>query len=333
MILKTRDPSDGMKWKEYSFDNFEVFYIFIQKLTSSIYRLRVSFQNFNFESNLIKNKFQDFYNSHQKCSLTDLRNGVHCKTDKCFQKEFWIERGWSNPEEKIAEIQKQNAEKFSKKLKENPNIRLTSTQLKWWTKKGYTKEEAKELISERQKTFSKEICIEKYGKKKGEIIFANRQQKWRKAIDEKYSKETQYEWQRAAHLYSKQSSELFKPFYELYRNTYTCFLEPYTKEFLIEYNNKRNFFLYDFTIKELGLIFEFNGSHVHANPSWSKEKLNNWHNCFSHETAYQNIESYNKKILTAEQQGFKVIVLWDTDKNNSKIISDEIQAKLHTLQQ
>lgn len=332
MLLKTRDPNDNMKWKEYSFNSFEVFYIFMQKLVSSIDRLK-SFRTFNWESDVVRKRFLDFYNSHKIASLTSIRNELHCKTDKCFQKKFWIERGWDNPEEKIKEVQKKNAKKFCEAFKENPDMRTTSTQLKWWTKKGYTEDEAKELLSERQKTFSKEKCIEKYGKEKGEIIFRNRQRKWRKTLDERYSKETQYEWQRSAVLYSRQSSELFTPFYDLYKNTYTCFLEPFTKEFLIKSKEKKKFYLYDFTIKELGLIFEFNGSHVHANPSWPKEKLDNWRQCFNHETAYENIKHYKQKILAAEQQGFKVVVLWNTDKNSPEIISREIEAKLHTLQQ
>ena len=331
MILKTRDPNDGMKRKEYNFDNFEIFYIFIQKLVGCINRLK-SFRKFNWESDIIRKKFLNFYNRHKTASLTDIRNELHCKSDKCIQKEFWIERGWDNPEEKISEVQKKNSKKFCEKFKENPNLRITSNQLKWWTKKGYTEEEAKKHVSERQKTFSKEKCIEKYGKEKGEMIFQNRQRKWRKSLDKKYSKETQLEWAISCKGYSKQSSELFTPFYNLYKNKYTCFLSPFTKEFFINLKNSK-FYLYDFCIKELGLIFEFNGSHVHANPNWPKEKLDSWRHCFNHETAYENINHFKEKTLAAEQQGFKIIILWDTDKNNSKIISDEIQAKIHMLQQ
>lgn len=331
MILRTRDAADNMKWKEYNFSEFEVFYIFIQKLVLSNSRLK-AFKSFNFESDIIKNRFKNFFNTHKKVSLSDIRNELHCKSDKCFQKEFWIERGWDNPEEKISEIQLKNSQKFSEKLKKDPTIRKTSTQLKWWIDKGYTEDEAKKLISERQKTFTKEKCIEKYGKEKGVIIYQNRQQKWRKSIDKKYSKETRNEWRRNAMFYSQQSTELLKSFYEKYKNIYTCFLAPYTKEFFINCKD-RGFYLYDFTIKELGLIFEFNGSHIHANPEWSKEKLDNWSSCFNHQSAYESINAYKQKILAAEQQGYKVVILWDYSKNNSQIISDEIQAKLHKLQQ
>lgn len=330
MILKTRDAADNMKWKEYNFDNFEVFYIFIQKITPTTNRLK-AFKSFNWESDLIKNKFLKFFQSHNKASLSELRKALHCKSDKCIQKEFWIERGWDNYEEKIKEIQSKNANKFVNKLKKDATIRTTSTQLKWWTDKGYTEEEAQLLIKERQRTFTKEKCIEKYGKEKGVIIYQNRQQAWRKSIDEKYTKETQNEWRRKAMFFSNQSSNLFKPFYEKYKSIYTCFLAPYTKEFFV--NCGKGFYLYDFVIDDLKLIFEFNGSHVHANPDWSKEKLDNWHHCFNKESAYENIEKYKQKIQAVEKLGYKVVVLWDTNKNNSKIIFDEIEAKLHMLQQ
>lgn len=330
MILKTRDKNDNMKWKEYCFSNFEVFYIFIQKMTGTCDRLKC-FKSFNFESDFIKNKFKEFFNNHKKASLSDIRNELHCKYDKCTQKEFWIERGWNNYEEKIKEIQSKNGKKFSEKLKKDPTIRTTSNQILWWINKGYTKEQAETLLKERQKTFTKEICIKKYGKEKGEYVYAERQRKWRKTIDRKYSKETQNQWRKSSAFFSKQSTDLFKEFFNKYKNIYKCHLAPYTKEFFI--NTKENkFYLYDFAIEELKLIFEFNGSHVHANPEWPEEKLNNWTHAFTKENAYSNIEKYKQKIQAAEELGYKVIILWDINQNNSKIISDEIQAKLHMLQ-
>lgn len=327
MKLRTRDVNDNMKWKEYDFPSFEVFYIFIQKLVPTCDKLK-SFKSFNWESDIIKNKFKMFYNSHKKCSLSDIRNELHCKSDKCISIEFWTDRGWTEEEAKIkvSERQKANSSKV------NPSNRCSNTQLKWWTKKGYTEEEAKKLISERQATFTKESCIEKYGKEKGEVIYKNRQQKWRKTLDERYSKETQMRWICSCKCFSKMSTKLFNKFYNLYKNKYTCFLAPYTKEFFLMTPNKK-FYLYDFCIKELKLIFEFNGSHVHANPEWPEEKLKHWKHCFSKETAEDNIKNYNQKILAAREQGFDVIVIWDSEKNPKEIIYREIQAKLQMLQQ
>ena len=46
MKLRTRDVNDNMKWKEYDFPSFEVFYVFIQKLVPACDKLK-SFKSFN----------------------------------------------------------------------------------------------------------------------------------------------------------------------------------------------------------------------------------------------------------------------------------------------
>lgn len=328
MKLRTRDANDNMKWKEYDFPSFDVFYVFIQKLVPTCDILKC-FKSFNWESEYIKNKFNDFYKTHNKVSLSSIRDELHCKSDKCVTLQFWVDRGWTEEEAKlkISELQKLNSKKV------DISNRCTSNQIKWWTKKGYTEDEAKSLISERQKTFTKESCIKKYGKEKGEIVYRNRQQKWRKTVDEKYSKETQNQWRASGAFFSKQSSELFRLFYEKYKNIYTCFLAPYTKEFFINVKDSNKFYLYDFCIKELKLIFEFNGSHVHANPNWPEEKLKHWRQCFTKETAEENIYHYNQKILAAKEQGFDIIVIWDSENNPKETICREIEAKLQMLQQ
>lgn len=333
MTLKTRDTNDSKKWKEYTFNSFDVFYIFIQKIVNS-YNILKRFRIVNFESDLIKKIFKDFYitNQNQIISLKKINNEVaHFKCVSQWQEAFWLERGWDNAKQLVSDIQTYNANLMAEKLKKDPTSRTSSSQLLWWTKKGYTEEEAIKLRAERQRTFTKEKCIEKYGKEKGTNIYNNRQAKWRKTIDEKYSKETQDEWRRKAKFHSNQSTNLFKPFYEQLKNEHECFLAPYTEEFFI--NTKHGFYLYDFVIKDLKLIFEFNGSHVHANPSWPKEKLDNWHHAFTHQNAYDNMDAFNQKILTAEALGFKVIVLWDDNENNSKIISDVIFPKQNMPQQ
>lgn len=53
MILRTRDAADNMKWKEYCFSEFEVFYIFIQMLVPTNKRLK-AFRSFNFKSDTLK---------------------------------------------------------------------------------------------------------------------------------------------------------------------------------------------------------------------------------------------------------------------------------------
>lgn len=69
------------------------------------------------------------------------------------------------------------ADKISKSNKENGN---TPTTLKYWLKQGYTEDDAKEKLSERQSTFSLDICVAKYGQLEGAKRWSERQEKWLK---------------------------------------------------------------------------------------------------------------------------------------------------------
>lgn len=87
-------------------------------------------------------------------------------------------------------------------------------------------------------------------------------------------------------------------------------------EYNILYNNELKLFnsetgeifLYDFLIKELKLIIEYNGGFWHPRPN-----MPNWNN------TKQNIKKYEKdmrKIKTAEDYGYKVIEIWDKIDDN-----------------
>jgi hypothetical protein len=68
-------------------------------------------------------------------------------------------------------------EKISKSNKENGNNDCT---MAYWKNKGFTEEQATEKLSERQTTFSLDICIEKYGQEEGTKRWSERQEKWLK---------------------------------------------------------------------------------------------------------------------------------------------------------
>lgn len=90
-------------------------------------------------------------------------------------------------------------QKVSKSNKENGN---NNTTIKYWLKQGFTEEEAKERISERQRTFSLEKCIEKHGDELGRKVWLDRQEKWHKSYKKSnFSKISQtLFWNIAEHL-------------------------------------------------------------------------------------------------------------------------------------
>ena len=99
--------------------------------------------------------------------------------------EFWLKKGLNEKEslEKIKKIQKNNSLKGIELRIKNPEkyTSILNNQIGYWVKKGYTIEESKKIISERQRTFSLEKCIEKYGKVDGVKKFKDRQHKWLKS--------------------------------------------------------------------------------------------------------------------------------------------------------
>lgn len=79
----------------------------------------------------------------------------------------------ADPEKKKAALEKAHNTRV-----ENDNY---TTSIEYWLKKtNGNLPEAQRLLSERQTTFSLEICIEKYGKKEGTKRWIERQEKWHK---------------------------------------------------------------------------------------------------------------------------------------------------------
>ena len=59
----------------------------------------------------------------------------------------------------------------------------------YWIKKGYTEEEAKEAVSNHQRNFSLDICVDKYGFLVGYNIWFKRQIDWQKTLNSKPQEE------------------------------------------------------------------------------------------------------------------------------------------------
>jgi len=95
---------------------------------------------------------------------------------------FLYSMGWEDLEIKsfIIEKQKHNSSILSKNKFYDPEkyYDKTTSRIEYWIKKGYSNDEAKKLLSERQSTFSLKKCIEKYGEVDGVKKFEDRQNKW-----------------------------------------------------------------------------------------------------------------------------------------------------------
>jgi hypothetical protein len=111
-------------------------------------------------------------NPNHKSNTTKLQRQLCSK----YSREYWKK---NFPEMSETEIDIKVSE-FAKKSQIN---RLTETQLEYWINKGYSEEEAKEKLKDRQTTFSKEICIKKYGEIEGLRKWKVRNKNWSKKLN------------------------------------------------------------------------------------------------------------------------------------------------------
>ena len=104
--------------------------------------------------------------------------------------EYYLNKNMSreDAEKALRNFQSRSGSVFASKSKEEKRKSRTSC-IEYYLEKGYSLEEATQLRSERQKTFSKEICIEKHGVDEGTRIWEERQTKWQSSINNRSQSE------------------------------------------------------------------------------------------------------------------------------------------------
>ena len=164
-----------------------------------------------------------------------------------------------------------------------------TNQKEYWMKKGYTEKEAEQLVSQRQQTFSKEICIEKHGEKEGLKIWQERQDKWQATLDAK-SPEEKERIARAKMCggkgYSMISQEMFWKIYEKIKtvvDTDQIYFATYNRlthkddgteknyEYFFITEDGEHFFL-DFLLRNKKRIIEFDGDYWHGEARGNQER-------------------------------------------------------------
>ena len=208
------------------------------------------------------------------------------KESSPFSKEFYIKRGLSENDRK----------NFNENVAKN---RSYNTQLEYYINKGMSEEEAHKALYNRQATFSLYKCIQKYGDKKGLEIFNERQKIWNKKLQKSFKS--------GKYVQSPIANKLFKEI-KIKLNINNSIEEKYI------FNDKlHKGYLFDFCLNNK--LIEFNGDYCHANPifygpkSFIKAK----------NKKAEEIWEYDKiKIQTANDQGYKVLIIWEYDYNNNK---------------
>lgn len=148
-----------------------------------------------------------------------------------------------------------------KQATKHHEIGRNTNQVEYWIKKGFSEEEAKMKVSERQRTFTLEKCIEKYGEEEGIKRWQNRQKKWLK----NYKKQN----------YSQISQSLFWSIYnQLSNQDLDIRFATLSEDKQIDESGKNNEYMLktntsyikpDFIVLDNKKIIEFDGDYWHGN--------------------------------------------------------------------
>lgn len=215
----------------------------------------------------------------------------------------WSYKNLSKSKEEVDSCKTKTIESILKSEKLN-------TRIEYWLKITDGDEElAKQLLSKRQSTFSKEKCIKKYGEEIGTIKWEERQNKWQTALNDKSDEEKAEINRKKIYkngIASKSELELFnilaKEFPGLESQKY------------FKYNNTHYYF-YDMCLGNK--IIEYNGDYWHANPNkYNADSIIKYPR--KTVTAKEVWETNKEKLQFIKNLGYTVLVIWESEYKNSK---------------
>jgi len=240
---------------------------------------------------------------------------------RSIKKEYWIKKGYIKDEAiRLAkETKKSNNKKGANQSANSDVRRITSKRCtEYYTVRGYSKEEAKKLVSEGQRHFSKEICIEKYGQKKGLNIWKDRQDKWQETLNNKSPEEIA----RINRLKTTKGITVSKAEKEILSEIQKINPNILIKHQLTLFANNKKQYIYDLASGKK--IIEYNGDFWHCNPKqYSAEYINP-------RTKVKALDKWaadQEKIKFAKGQGYEVLVVWESEfkENQEEVLNKCIQ--------
>ena len=207
--------------------------------------------------------------------------------------------------QRIKEIQKKQADG-------RENGEGYTTRLEYWINKGFSEDEAKIQLKNRQRTFSLDICIMKYGQEAGMQRWKERQTLWLKSYNDKTDEEMQDIFRRK-NIFTKGTS---KPAVALF----TSINHPTAKFEDMNDNHESAIatvlgkkYSVDFCVHETKKIIEYYGDVWHGNPLMyeAEEQPIFW--SIHSKTAEQMWASDKAKTDDLINSGYEVMVVWGYD--------------------
>lgn len=215
------------------------------------------------------------------------------KTLSPFSPEFYMKKDPS--------ISLEKASLLAKEKKDSIEI-VSWNKKEYWMEKGYTEEESVKIVSEKQSTFSKEICVKKYGEEEGMKRWRDRQEKWKNKVFNNHT--------HISRGYSKVGEEFVNAILDKLKelNFKEEILHGKNEKFI---KNKENrVYKFDLTVNNSKKIIEFNGDFWHCNPILFESDFFNK----PKKMTAEEIWKYDKdKYETAKYYGYSVLCIWEYD--------------------
>lgn len=263
---------------------------------------------------------------------TSKNSGLFMKTEK--YKKIYSEKfkGESNPRHhsKISEYEIRRCSPFcdefynyrelslSEKQKFIDSIDIPNekrnTKIEYYINKGLSDFDASLALSERQRTFTMNKCIAKYGKEEGIRRYTERQENWSNNMERKYKLGEYCRYPKALRSSWKSNEELdFIKSLNDYLNvsdSVSALSNCHQFSIFDKENGKRYYFDY----KHKNKLIEYNGDFFHANPI----KYNADDIIINCKTASMIWKHDEEKIELAKRNGYDVLVVWSSEWLNDK---------------
>jgi len=132
---------------------------------------------------------KEFYMHYR--GMSEKKATKEAKSKRPCNKEYWLKKGLTNAEsiQKVKEHQIKTSLILQEKVKSGEIVVNCSTRVEYWLSQGFSEEEAKIKLIERQTTFSKKKLIEKLGEEEGIKRWKERQIKWQRTLGDKPQEE------------------------------------------------------------------------------------------------------------------------------------------------
>ena len=223
--------------------------------------------------------------------------------------EYWIKQGYSEIDatQLALDVKQQNNKRGAANQSSEIRRATSKRSADYYIARGFTADEAKSVVSNYQKFFSKEICIQKYGETKGLAIWQERQDKWQEALNSK----TDEEKARINRLKISKGITVSKA-ERLVLKEVLAIIPTAEHQFTLVASGKKQY-IYDIMANQR--IIEYNGDFWHSNPTKYTSDFINPRTKIKSSDKW-SLDSY--KIQFALDQGYKVLVVWESDFKKDK---------------